>query len=208
MAIEHSSIVDGERHEPKGIGSATVGQVYVADGAGSGAWALPTDTLYTTSVEDYNHAGNSLSLVADTKTKVLNDGLGSFTNTTYKIPGRANIWIPATNDFRFADAGLKLGDSVDIRFDFAIVTGGGNHAVALGLDMAVGSPNPYSLETGYREWKDAGAYNYATFFGIYIGDENTLNFPAEVTITATDANTIAQCNGWYVRSVLHTPSAT
>lgn len=47
MAIEHVSIPDGERHEPKGISTATIDQVYVADGAASGAWrTLPfTDTV-------------------------------------------------------------------------------------------------------------------------------------------------------------------
>lgn len=39
MAIEHDAIVSAERHEPKGIESATSGQVYVADGANSGAWS-------------------------------------------------------------------------------------------------------------------------------------------------------------------------
>lgn len=38
MAIEHDAIVDGERHEPKGIAAAAVDQVYTSNGAGSGAW--------------------------------------------------------------------------------------------------------------------------------------------------------------------------
>ena len=43
MAIEHNAIADGERHEPKGIASASVNDVYIADGAGSGAWSgVPT----------------------------------------------------------------------------------------------------------------------------------------------------------------------
>lgn len=38
MAIEHDAIPNADLHEPKGASSATSGQVYVADGAGSGAW--------------------------------------------------------------------------------------------------------------------------------------------------------------------------
>lgn len=38
MAIEHSDIVDGERHPPIGIDAATVHEMYVADGAGGGSW--------------------------------------------------------------------------------------------------------------------------------------------------------------------------
>lgn len=37
--IQHASIPDGQRHEPKGISSATSKQVYVADGSASGAWS-------------------------------------------------------------------------------------------------------------------------------------------------------------------------
>ena len=35
---EHVDIADGERHEPKGASTATIGQVYVSDGAASGSW--------------------------------------------------------------------------------------------------------------------------------------------------------------------------
>jgi hypothetical protein len=36
--VEHVDIPDGERHEPKGVGSASAGEAYIADGAGSGSW--------------------------------------------------------------------------------------------------------------------------------------------------------------------------
>ena len=36
----HSDLTDPELHEPKGIAAATSGQVYVADGAASGAFSL------------------------------------------------------------------------------------------------------------------------------------------------------------------------
>ena len=38
MATEHNAITDPEIHEPKGVAAASADQVYVADGAGSGAW--------------------------------------------------------------------------------------------------------------------------------------------------------------------------
>lgn len=38
MAFQHSDITDPNIHEPKGISTATTGQVYAADGAGSGDW--------------------------------------------------------------------------------------------------------------------------------------------------------------------------
>lgn len=41
MAIEHDAIADSERHEPKGVSTATNNEVYLADGLGSGVWAHP-----------------------------------------------------------------------------------------------------------------------------------------------------------------------
>ena len=41
--IEHSTLTSSELHEPKGVASATAGEVYVADGSGSGDWT-PADS--------------------------------------------------------------------------------------------------------------------------------------------------------------------
>lgn len=43
---EHVDITDPEIHEPKGASTASAGEVYVSDGAGSGDWGtLQQDTL-------------------------------------------------------------------------------------------------------------------------------------------------------------------
>ena len=39
--IQHSTLPDAQKHEPKGTDTATAGQVYVADGAGSGSFQAP-----------------------------------------------------------------------------------------------------------------------------------------------------------------------
>lgn len=36
--MEHKDITGSDNHEPKGVESASSGEVYVADGAGSGSW--------------------------------------------------------------------------------------------------------------------------------------------------------------------------
>ena len=38
MTIEHKNIPDSGRHEPKGISTAPLGSVYVANGTGGGSW--------------------------------------------------------------------------------------------------------------------------------------------------------------------------
>lgn len=47
---DHVNITDPNIHEPKGVSTATAGDVYVADGAGSGAWGpvgLEFASVYT-----------------------------------------------------------------------------------------------------------------------------------------------------------------
>ena len=46
MAIAHADLTGDQLHEPKGIETATDGDVYVADGLGSGAWENPSATFY------------------------------------------------------------------------------------------------------------------------------------------------------------------
>lgn len=49
--VDHASLTGAALHEPKGVENATAGDVYVADGVGSGAWdildytSLPTGTV-------------------------------------------------------------------------------------------------------------------------------------------------------------------
>ena len=46
MAIEHDAIPNADIHEPKGVSGAVSGDVYVADGAGSGAWSQQSGATY------------------------------------------------------------------------------------------------------------------------------------------------------------------
>jgi len=55
MPVEHVNITDPEIHEPKGIAAATVGKVYVADGAASGSWNYQVDYI-TCIIDDISTA--------------------------------------------------------------------------------------------------------------------------------------------------------
>jgi len=199
MAIEHSTISTGNLHEPKGIASATSNQVYVSDGAGSGSWKTP----YTTGVEDYNDLSSpTLTPAIGVAEKVLNDGNGSFTNKTYKIPTYPDIWNTSTNQFDFSH--LDLGDSVDIRFDFNVTTSGSNDDVSIIFRAGVGA-SPYDLLAKRLEWRDAGTHHFTAWYSVYMGDANTRDNPAEVYILCgTNADTVVT-NGWYVRTNKRTP---
>lgn len=51
--IAHSVLAGTEIHEPKGIADASLGQVYVADGVGSGNWASVGTSSFTGMISDF-----------------------------------------------------------------------------------------------------------------------------------------------------------
>lgn len=195
--VQHSSLTDPYLHEPKGISSAAADEAYISDGAGTGAWKTP----YFFGVEDYADSattGTPIALSSGSKVKLTNDGLGANTNKTYKVPGEADIWVPASNHFDFSATSLKLGDTVDFRFDVTVNASSTNDGFDFILTPGFGA-SPYDLEVGYAEWKTATAHNFVFFTSVYMGDTNTLNNPMEVYIKADSASDTVVVNGWYVR---------
>jgi hypothetical protein len=64
----HSSLTGAQLHEPKGVASASVGTVYVANGAGSGAWIkVPLASLDTSTIKGTNKF-SLLATIADIST--------------------------------------------------------------------------------------------------------------------------------------------
>lgn len=68
--IEHSALTTRELHEPKGIGSASSGEVYVANGSGSGVWT-PADShiagyiAFDATTPAYQHSTTTSDTVLD-----------------------------------------------------------------------------------------------------------------------------------------------
>lgn len=95
--VEHASLTDPEIHEPKGVASASQGEVYVADGVGSGNWVnnVPQGWgLYhdAAAAQTVNTTGLFLSI----------DGLGTKTEESYlprEIRGVSSLWDTTTDEF-------------------------------------------------------------------------------------------------------------
>lgn len=49
MSTQHASLTGADLHEPKGASSASSGQVYIADGLGSGVWTTVDSSLVLSS---------------------------------------------------------------------------------------------------------------------------------------------------------------
>lgn len=198
---EHVSITDPNIHEPKGITSATSGEVYVANGSGSGTWK----TFYTQGFEDYENTGSAISLTSGSWTDLTNNGLGSNTLTTYRLPGYNAIWNSTNNEFDWDGAGLALGDTVDIRFDVTFNINTASDEVALRLDLAHGNPAEYSVEVYRNQFKDTGNHRVTVLTSIYMGNAVTLNNPAKISAFSDSSGDTCLLHGFYARIVPRSP---
>lgn len=179
MAIEHDAIVDGERHEPKGISSATSGQVYVANGATSGTWQIPANAYFGSYLyEDTTTTGTPIAFtLANTQYELTNDGAGA-SSITFPTLGVADIWDVATNRFDFS--GMALGDGFELRLTGQFVTSGANHALSLWIEFGIGgTPFQIPLLT-QSNFKNAATHTISTHKGFFMGSTNVLNNPARI----------------------------
>ena len=204
MTIEHVDIGAGEIHEPKGITTATVNEVYVADGASSGAWK----NIYLQGWEDQQDTtttGTPIS-VPGTSTYVYltNDGLGGFTEESYILPGRTSAWNTTSNQFEWNTSGMVLGDTCVIRVDLYVTTSAANQNIDVDLEMAIGSGSSYDLEFIHMQYKTAGVKHLVMSLPFYMGNTVTLNNPAKLKIKS-DASATVQVNGWYLKTLPRNP---
>jgi len=112
MATEHVNIVDSERHEPKGADAALSKQVYVSDGATSGAWTY-REYVVNTTVTDISTIGDRAWVVMPIAGKITRiysiiDGaiITSDATLTFEINNIAVVGASIT----IATAGSAAGD--------------------------------------------------------------------------------------------------
>jgi len=146
-------------------------------------------------IYDYDSSLGSQSFTG-TAIKLLNNGLGAFTNKIYALDGVSDLFNTTTNEFDFSS--LSLGDKVDIRYDYQITTSSVNQESRIYLNIGVGSGSPYSINQDTSFFKTAGVHELsgANSF-IYMGNLETLNFPAELMFTS-DANATVILNGFVI----------
>jgi len=192
---EHVDIVDPEIHEPKGIATALVDKVYVADGAGAGAWK----TVHVAGSEDDNNTLSALSLATGpTKTYLTNNSLGAFTTSVNRLPGRTDVWDPVGMEFDWTDAGYQIGDHIEIRVDVNITTTGANRTINSAIELAIGG-TAYELDFDQLEVKTAGTINnYIVRMKFDLGDTNTLENTGKIFMHSDGAGDSVFVNGWRI----------
>lgn len=137
-----------------------------------------------------------IAVPADTWVFIPNDGQAAFSNYDYKPPGINDLWNTTTNEFDWS--GLNLGDQVDIRLTLEATTTSPNQGFTVELAMAIGSAAPYFITFIGQSVKTVGTIQGIRYSGIYMGNVETLNFPAKFRIMSDDPFTY-RVGGWYLR---------
>ena len=110
--VLHSSLTSTEVHEPKGVDTALEGEIYVADGAGGGAWQ------YIVSGWGFYKDGAAEQTFNTTNAKLSIDGADSIIETALprEIRGTGNLWDVTTDDI----TPIRAGDSYNVRLDLPV----------------------------------------------------------------------------------------
>lgn len=111
MTIQHLNIPDGQRHEPKGAGSAPANTIYAADGLGSGTW---------TKVKSINLQG-SAGDGGSNNLRPITDGSGGFNLRTAAALGSMVI----TGNTNAITMTAAVDNTLNTNTDYILLTGTG-----------------------------------------------------------------------------------
>ena len=134
---------------------------------------------------DYNDAltaSSPIALLADTWTTITNNGLGAFTNKTYKPDGVSELMDVSTGSIDATE--LSLGDSILIRNDFTITPNTNNASLEFRYQLG-GVGNEYTLDKRLGRLDEGSGVGYRFSLNpdlIYMGDSNTKENPISLQV--------------------------
>lgn len=143
---------------------------------------------------DYNDASTSttpVTLVADTWTTIPNDGLGAFTNKTYKPDGNVTELMD-TSTGAIDPTGLNLGDVIFIRNDFKVNPNTNNASLKFRYELG-GGGGVYNLENSLGRLDEGSGKDYRFSLKvdkIYMGDTNTRDNPISLQVKCSSNATL------------------
>lgn len=189
--MQHKDIPDAQLHEPKGVAAAANKTVYVATGAGTGAWRKirESDIDYSTSgnnVFGWNDISDSLytvssprAIASSTRTKLTNNA--SAVQTTQTRLG--TIWDTSNNRFNINDLNASYLIRVSMK---ATAAAAASTPYTLKLELQ-SSNGPLVIASQDYFIKGGGYVNErAAVFPFYVGSVVN-NYPLELYVTADTA---------------------
>lgn len=202
MTVQHKDIPDAQLHQVKGAATASLGELLVAQGDGTALFQNPGYSKTKMGWWDYNDTATATTpialSVANTDYALTNNGLGSNTTNAYRLSTITNIWNTSTNFLQFT--GMKVGDVVDMRIDYELVTSGANNQIVLSLELGIGGSS-YILGIDNRLLKNAGTHKLITNASFYIGNTLTLNNLGRILIKNDSTGSTVKVNGFYIRAM-------
>lgn len=104
--ISHKNITDADLHEPKGVAGASAGQVYVANGSGSGTWTAQDRTGLVLLSEHYyaSPSSSTADFTVGSPTGTVLDG----TYSQYEIK-MTDLGSTSSDDYLFLRVGTGGG---------------------------------------------------------------------------------------------------
>ncbi len=158
--INHVNLTDPYLHEPKGASTADNGEIYVADGAGSGTWTkIKTGwALYkdNASAQTFNTTPTRLSI----------DGAGSTSTSAYlplEIRGTDELW-DTTGDYIKP---IALGDTYIVRLDLPITNKNSAQFAEVQLDIGGGSSPSTVILTKRIETDRTAPFNHSLTMNLF-----------------------------------------
>lgn len=193
--IEHSVLSDSEVHEPKGISAASEGQVYQADGSGSGDWAdLPTGySRWSWNID--SSTTTATALTSGVATVLTNDAAGA-AYLDFGITGTSDPWDTTDNSFDFSEAGLEVGDDFEIRLDLTFTVNSANDGFQIYMSYADGEDEEVQVLMAHENVDTAGSQEFIFTFSGFVGNSDFLTNPARMYITADSTNDEVLVNGF------------
>lgn len=189
MAIEHNVITDPEIHEPKGISTAAANEMYVADGAGSGAWER-------TSISDHAEMAITNNATGTSTTAAGDPTLNTDADYTKITAGWASTHAEGIT-FNVDELVAAVDGDYRITFWAAIKVGANNNFVA--VKYAIDDTAPFSSQKIVTRSTAANDYRNVFASGIVtLTAGQTISVYLASTITDTITVEEAGCQMWLV----------
>lgn len=167
-----------------------------------GASSIPTQDIFHGGIFDYNDLLTTTTPISVTQASspvpLTNDGQGAFTNKLFAPVGVDDVWNASTGSFDWTK--LKLGDMVDIRLDFNLITTSVNTEINVGMHLGIGASEYVIPFVPQINFKSTGTHKINRYNGVYMGDTNTLNNGSVFKISA-DKSCSVVVNGWYCKII-------
>tara|TARA_R110000823_G_C15952958_1_gene502556 strand:- start:34377 stop:35057 length:681 start_codon:yes stop_codon:yes gene_type:complete len=188
MTIAHKDIPEAGLHEPKGASTASLGEVYQADGSGSGDWTLPVGNGVDTALDGmvlkangsgeaiwtylpagwglYQNSGSAQTF-SNTYSKMLVNGSGSSTDESYlprEIRGITGLWDSAASKI----TPIAVGDSYVARLDIPVTSETGSPTdITIVIDIGGAATPTNTIVTRYIPAGKATPYTISVAFPFF-----------------------------------------